>query len=71
MLPSDDDVWIGLNDVNWENRFLWTDGNGVGYTNWAKGQPSSLPDGPSRMYGYFDSEAGIHTILLTKAIQYL
>ncbi|CAM4532936.1 unnamed protein product [Leuciscus chuanchicus] len=56
MLPSNDDIWIGLNDVNWENRFLWTDGNGVSYTNWAKGQPSSLPDGPSRMYGYFDSE---------------
>lgn len=71
MLGSDDDVWIGFNDVNWEMRFLWTDGKGVTYTNWAKGQPSSLPDGSSRMYGYFDSQAGIHTILLTKAIQYL
>jgi len=51
MLASDDDVWIGFNDVNWEMKFLWTDGNGVSYTNWAKGQPSSLPDGSSRMYG--------------------
>lgn len=67
MLGSEDDVWIGFNDVNWEMRFLWTDGKGVSYTNWAKGQPSSLPDGSSRMYGYFDSEAGIpDTILLAK-----
>ncbi|ROL48296.1 Macrophage mannose receptor 1 [Anabarilius grahami] len=57
MLGSDDDVWIGFNDVNREMRFLWSDGKGVSYTNWAKGQPSSLPDGSSRMYGYFDSEA--------------
>uniref|UniRef100_A0A8D2J1X2 Mannose receptor, C type 1b n=1 Tax=Varanus komodoensis TaxID=61221 RepID=A0A8D2J1X2_VARKO len=32
-----DDTWIGLNDVNWPGRFLWTDGTvGVYYTNWAK-----------------------------------
>uniref|UniRef100_A0A8D2IU11 Mannose receptor, C type 1b n=1 Tax=Varanus komodoensis TaxID=61221 RepID=A0A8D2IU11_VARKO len=35
-----DDTWIGLNDVNWPGRFLWTDGTvGVYYTNWAKGFP--------------------------------
>ncbi|XP_067302919.1 macrophage mannose receptor 1-like [Pseudorasbora parva] len=56
ILGSDDDVWIGFNDVNWDMRFLWTDGKGVTFTNWAKGQPSSLPDVSSRMYGYFDSE---------------
>ncbi|XP_016396320.1 macrophage mannose receptor 1-like [Sinocyclocheilus rhinocerous] len=56
MLGSDDDVWTGLNDVNWEMRFLWTDGKGVTYINWAKGHPSSHPEGPSRMYGYFESE---------------
>ncbi|KAM4705171.1 macrophage mannose receptor 1 [Rhinophrynus dorsalis] len=33
------DVWIGLNDVNSEHKFLWTDGSGVYYTNWAKGHP--------------------------------
>uniref|UniRef100_H3APD1 Macrophage mannose receptor 1 n=1 Tax=Latimeria chalumnae TaxID=7897 RepID=H3APD1_LATCH len=33
-------VWIGLNDVNSEHRFLWTDGKGVHYTNWAKGYPA-------------------------------
>nr|XP_015210001.1 PREDICTED: macrophage mannose receptor 1 [Lepisosteus oculatus] len=39
------DVWIGLNDINAEMRFLWTDGKGVYYTNWAKGNPVSVPDG--------------------------
>ncbi|XP_030635018.1 macrophage mannose receptor 1 [Chanos chanos] len=43
MLTFKDDLWIGLNDVNWEMRFLWTDGKGVGFTNWAKGHPVSLP----------------------------
>lgn len=71
MLGADDDVWIGFNDVNWEMRFLWTDGKGVTYINWAKGHPSLHPDGSSRMYGYFESEASTHTILLTNAIQYL
>lgn len=33
------DTWIGLNDVNSEYTFLWTDGSGVYYTNWAKGFP--------------------------------
>uniref|UniRef100_A0A8C1LC99 Macrophage mannose receptor 1 n=1 Tax=Cyprinus carpio TaxID=7962 RepID=A0A8C1LC99_CYPCA len=56
MLGADDDVWIGFNDVNWEMRFLWTDGKGVTYINWAKGHPSLHPDGSSRMYGYIESE---------------
>uniref|UniRef100_A0A4W5L1V1 Macrophage mannose receptor 1 n=1 Tax=Hucho hucho TaxID=62062 RepID=A0A4W5L1V1_9TELE len=45
MLGNPQDIWIGLNDVNWEMRFLWTDGRGVSYTNWAKGHPTSVPDG--------------------------
>ncbi|CAL8313738.1 unnamed protein product [Merluccius merluccius] len=39
------DMWIGMNDVNWEMRFLWTDGKGVTFTNWAKGHPASSPGG--------------------------
>uniref|UniRef100_A0A8D0GM94 Macrophage mannose receptor 1 n=1 Tax=Sphenodon punctatus TaxID=8508 RepID=A0A8D0GM94_SPHPU len=33
-------TWIGLNDINHEHKFLWTDGRGVYFTNWAKGSPS-------------------------------
>ncbi|XP_049605767.1 macrophage mannose receptor 1 [Syngnathus scovelli] len=40
-----EDLWIGMNDVNWEMHFVWTDGRGVLYTNWAKGHPTSTPDG--------------------------
>uniref|UniRef100_A0A8C5T5E2 Mannose receptor C-type 1 n=1 Tax=Malurus cyaneus samueli TaxID=2593467 RepID=A0A8C5T5E2_9PASS len=28
-------VWIGMNDINQESTFLWTDGSTVSYTNWA------------------------------------
>lgn len=34
-----------MNDVNWEMHFVWTDGKGVGFTNWAKGHPVSVPNG--------------------------
>ncbi|XP_054027247.1 macrophage mannose receptor 1 [Dryobates pubescens] len=33
------DVWIGMNDINRELTFLWTDGSSVSYTNWAPGAP--------------------------------
>lgn len=42
------DTWIGLNDINHEMRFLWTDGTGVYFTNWAKGFPSGHID----LYAY-------------------
>ncbi|XP_063063355.1 macrophage mannose receptor 1 isoform X2 [Engraulis encrasicolus] len=45
MLVADSDMWMGLNDVNWEMRFLWTDGKAVTFTNWAKGHPVSHPGG--------------------------
>lgn len=45
MLRNEEDMWIGMNDVNWEMHFVWTDGKGISYTNWAKGHPSSSPDG--------------------------
>ncbi|XP_004860019.1 macrophage mannose receptor 1 isoform X4 [Heterocephalus glaber] len=39
MKESTFNAWIGLNDVNSEHKFLWTDGRGVDYTNWGKGFP--------------------------------
>lgn len=51
MLYYSDDLWIGMNDVNWEMHFVWTDGKGISYTNWAKGHPSAMPDGR-----YFNDE---------------
>ncbi|KAK9527635.1 hypothetical protein VZT92_014181 [Zoarces viviparus] len=45
MLRYNDNFWIGMNDVNWEMRFVWTDGKAISYTNWAKGHPVSMPDG--------------------------
>uniref|UniRef100_A0A803SY45 Mannose receptor C-type 1 n=1 Tax=Anolis carolinensis TaxID=28377 RepID=A0A803SY45_ANOCA len=43
--PSPLILWIGLNDINHEHMYLWTDGTGVHYTNWAKSYPSSSYDG--------------------------
>ncbi|XP_067863183.1 macrophage mannose receptor 1 [Heptranchias perlo] len=40
-------AWIGLNDINSEGKYLWTEGKGVVYTNWAKGYPT----GQSYSYG--------------------
>lgn len=45
MLKIKESLWIGMNDVNWEMRFVWTDGKGIGFTNWAKGHPVSVPRG--------------------------
>uniref|UniRef100_UPI0037E8EC41 macrophage mannose receptor 1 n=1 Tax=Semicossyphus pulcher TaxID=241346 RepID=UPI0037E8EC41 len=45
MLRYNEDLWIGMNDVNWEMHFVWTDGKGISYTNWAKGHPTRSPDG--------------------------
>nr|XP_057915903.1 macrophage mannose receptor 1 [Doryrhamphus excisus] len=53
MLTYGEDLWIGMNDVNWEMRFVWTDGKGISYTNWAKGHPTSTPEG---RFSFMDEE---------------
>uniref|UniRef100_A0A672FW95 Mannose receptor C-type 1 n=1 Tax=Salarias fasciatus TaxID=181472 RepID=A0A672FW95_SALFA len=37
MLHHNQDLWIGMNDINWEKHYVWTDGRAIKYTNWAKG----------------------------------
>jgi Notch-like protein len=37
-----ENVWIGLKNSN--NQFKWTDGSEIGFTNWAKGNPSNKTD---------------------------
>ncbi|XP_029954996.1 macrophage mannose receptor 1-like [Salarias fasciatus] len=54
MLHHNQDLWIGMNDVNWEMHFVWTDGRAIKYTNWAKGHPTSAPDGRYFMEEAFD-----------------
>ncbi len=51
MIKFNGDLWIGMNDVNWEMHFVWTDGKGMAYTNWAKGHPTTVPEG---RYAFMD-----------------
>ncbi|XP_059828140.1 macrophage mannose receptor 1 [Hypanus sabinus] len=53
------DVWIGLNDINQEGRYLWTEGKGVSYTNWAKGFPTG------QSYSYDNPQSDCVTVSVT------
>ena len=35
------DSWIGLNDIEQEGQFTWSDGSDVDFTNWARQQPDN------------------------------
>ncbi|XP_072364675.1 macrophage mannose receptor 1 [Scyliorhinus torazame] len=51
-------VWIGLNDINKESKYLWTEGRGVNYTNWAKGFPTG------QRYSYDDPATDCVTVIV-------
>uniref|UniRef100_A0A1B6MDC1 C-type lectin domain-containing protein n=1 Tax=Graphocephala atropunctata TaxID=36148 RepID=A0A1B6MDC1_9HEMI len=39
--PHLDQLWVGLNDLKTEGRFLWVDGSRPRFHNWAPGQPDN------------------------------
>ncbi|XP_077993135.1 C-type mannose receptor 2-like [Glandiceps talaboti] len=39
-----DEFWIGLNDRDSENGFVWTDGSPVNFVSWADGEPNNSDD---------------------------
>ena len=41
---ADGFCWIGLNDFDTEGTFVWSDGSGSSYRNWAVGQPNNFND---------------------------
>lgn len=34
-------IWIGMNDLDQEGTFVWTNGDPITYTNWASGEPNN------------------------------
>lgn len=46
-------LFLGLNDIDSEGEFTWTDSSGVDYTNWSEGEPndSSMAEDCSELRG--------------------
>lgn len=44
--------WIGLNDVDNENKFKWSNGENLTYTNWETGQPDNAWNGENYVHIY-------------------
>ena len=40
-LKKTDQLWIGVNDLDEENKFITVEGNPVSYTNWLDGEPNN------------------------------
>lgn len=38
-------VWIGINDIDTEGDFVWSDGSEVTYENWSNGEPNDFNQG--------------------------
>ena len=41
LLGSTSDAWIGLNDLDTQDTYVWSDGTTYSYTSWDDGQPSN------------------------------
>lgn len=44
-LEAVDELWIGLNDLNTQMYFEWSDGTAVTYTKWLPGEPTHAING--------------------------
>ncbi|XP_070563250.1 protein jagged-1-like [Ptychodera flava] len=56
-------TWIGLNDIDVEGQFVWSDGTDVVFTNWAPGEPDDGgfiggEDCVEKLATWFDSRCG-------------
>ncbi|XP_006815865.2 macrophage mannose receptor 1-like [Saccoglossus kowalevskii] len=51
-------LWIGLSDISYQNRFIWTDGTPVDYTNWAADEPNGYYADDCVEMMYISSHAG-------------
>uniref|UniRef100_K7FSL5 Mannose receptor C-type 1 n=1 Tax=Pelodiscus sinensis TaxID=13735 RepID=K7FSL5_PELSI len=60
------DAWIGLNDINSEYTFLWTDGKGVSYTNWARDFPHYRSKNPRTIFGWRFTRNKADCVFMTK-----
>ena len=36
-----EEFWIGLNDIDNEGKFVWSDGRNYNYTSWSDGEPNN------------------------------
>lgn len=43
MQEANVEMWTGLNDISWPDRYLWTAGKAFRFSNWAKGHPKRDP----------------------------
>nr|QNH72436.1 toxin candidate TRINITY_DN23930_c0_g1_i1.p1 [Pachycerianthus borealis] len=43
-LSTNELMWIGFNDLDEENTFVWTDGTDTDYTKWYTGEPNNVLD---------------------------
>ena len=50
-LNWDENLWIGINDIEEEGSFVAVDGREVSWTNWRSGEPSGIGDGV-KIVGY-------------------